>query len=92
MNKDVSKFFSALLRSPGMTEDVKISIKLKRRDILLLDEMIEMAIGGEELKGVLSPEWTQELKDFSAQLLEKADITQEFMSSYKESFGVKKAG
>jgi hypothetical protein len=90
MNKDVSKFFSALLRSPGMNEEVKISMKLTRRDILLLDEMIEIGTGSEELKGVLSPEWSQGLKTLSAQLLEKADISEEFMASYKESFGVKK--
>jgi hypothetical protein len=91
MNKDVSKFFSALLRSPGMNEDVKITMKLTRRDILLLDEIIEIGVNSEELKGVLSPEWSQGLKTISGQLLEKAEISEEFMASYKDSFGLKKS-
>ncbi len=92
MNKEVLKFFNALLRSPGMNDEVKFTMKLKRRDILLLDEMIDLGIESEELKGVLTPEWSQGLKAMSGQLLEKADISEEFLASYKESFGVKKVG
>ena len=92
MNKEVAKFFGALLRSPGMNEEVKISVKLKRRDILLLDEIIDIGIESEGLKAVLSVEWSQGLKAISAQFLEKADITEEFLASYKESFGMKKIG
>lgn len=92
MNKDAAKFFGALLRSPGMNEEVKISVKLKRRDILLLDEIIDIGIESEALKAVLSAEWSQGLKAISAQFLEKADITEEFLASYKESFGMKKIG
>lgn len=90
MTKDGTRFLSALLRSPGMNDDVKISLKLKRRDILLLEEIIETGILADEWKGVLAPEWVQELKEFSGELLKRAEITEEFMASYKDSFGVKR--
>lgn len=78
---DLSKVYGALLSSPGMTDQVKIDVKINRRSVLLLNNVIERSIGGKTdetgyagLIEALPKEELQTLRDFARDCLEKAGL------------------
>ena len=78
---DLGKVYGALLSSPGMNEAVRIDLKINRRVILLLSQVIEIGLGQKAEEGqfgmaqVASKEELEELKKLSMDCLEKAGLT-----------------
>lgn len=79
---DLGKVYGALLSSPGMNEAVRIDLKINRRVILLLSQVIEIGLGKRTVDGqfgmaqVASKEELEELKKLSTDCLEKAGLTE----------------
>ncbi|MBS1598402.1 MAG: hypothetical protein JST75_09250 [Bacteroidetes bacterium] len=48
--KEISKFYEAVLCSPGMEDSVRIDIKVSRKNILLISRLIEHGLKLEENK------------------------------------------
>lgn len=81
-SKDLGKVYGALMSSPGMNEVVKIDLKISRRVVLLLSQVIEKGLSAKSedghfgMKDVASSEELEEFKKLSVDCLEKAGLTE----------------
>lgn len=80
--KDVAVVYETLLASPGMSDMVKISLQIPRRQVLLLSKLIEvgLSVRGEDAKGSIlntaDAATLEELSAFAGELLKKAGLTE----------------
>lgn len=78
---DVAKVFDTILSTPGMNEMVKIDLKISRKNVLLLNHVIERGLSVKEkdtsvsLLGSVTEESLQELKVLADECLQKAGLT-----------------
>jgi len=77
---DVAKVFDTILSIPGMNEVVKIDLKISRKNVLLLNHVIEQGLSIEKdpssLLGFIPEERLLELKDLSEECLQKAGLVE----------------
>lgn len=78
---EVAQVFDTILSSPGMNDAVKIDLRISRKNVLLLTHVIEQGLNDkQEGKGgmfTLAPEEArQELKELSADFLQKAGLVE----------------
>lgn len=80
---EVAKLYDTILSIPGMNDEVKIHLKISRKNLLLLNKVIERGLNGKDpddkSNGVLDTvpkETLQELKDIASQLLNKGGLTE----------------
>lgn len=80
---DVAKVYDTILSIPGMNEDVKVNFKTSRKNLLLLNKVIERGLNGKEtddksisILDSLPKETLQELGSISSELLHKAGLTE----------------
>jgi hypothetical protein len=77
---DVAKVYDTVLSIPGMNEAVKIDVKVSRKTVLLLNNVIERGLtvkDGDQAQGLLElipKESIDELKNFSEECLNKAGL------------------
>lgn len=77
---DVAKVFDTILSTPGMNEMVKIDLKISRKNVLLLNHVIERGLSAKEddkslsLLGNVPEESLQELKVVADECLQKAGL------------------
>jgi hypothetical protein len=77
---DVAKVFDTILSTPGMNEMVKIDLKISRKNVLLLNHVIERGLSVKEddkslsLLGSVPEESLQELKVLADECLQKAGL------------------
>lgn len=78
--KDATLVYETLLMFPGMNDQVKILLAIKRKTLLMLAKIIEQETGKEETReGVLSvmdKEMTEELKGIAENLLDKGGLSE----------------
>lgn len=76
---DVARVLETVLTIPGMTETVKIDLKISRRNILILSSVIARGLNPkEEAAGLLDnipEEVIEELNNFSNECLSKAGLS-----------------
>lgn len=78
---DVAKVFDTILSIPGMGEIVKVDLKMSRKNVLLLNQVIELGIAAkaEDKSGLLASvpeEELRELKSMADECLTKAGLTE----------------
>jgi hypothetical protein len=80
---DVAKVYDTILSMPGMNENVKIDLKISRRNVLLLNSVIERGLAGKNTEDksanildTVPKETLQELSVFSDDCLKKAGLTE----------------
>lgn len=77
---DVAKVFDTVLSIPGMNETVKIDLKISRKNVLLLNHVIErgLTLGNDApgLLGSLSEEGLLEIRNVSEECLQKAGLVE----------------
>ncbi|MBN8877707.1 MAG: hypothetical protein J0I32_09195 [Sphingobacteriales bacterium] len=80
---EVAQVFDTILSVPGMGEKVKVSLQTSRKNLLLLNKVIERGLKGKEadeksfsLLSGLPPETLQELALIAEELLEKAGLVE----------------
>jgi hypothetical protein len=75
---EVAKLMDTIMSIPGMNEMVKIDFKISRKNVLLLNSVIERGLGGkDDISGLLDSvpkETLQELKELSGACLQKAGL------------------
>ena len=77
---DVAKVYDTILSIPGMNDTVKIDLRISRKNVLLLNHVIERGLlvkDDEENEGLLSnipDENLEELKIIAGQYLEKSGL------------------
>lgn len=77
---DVAKVFDTIFSIPGMNETVKIDLKISRKNVLLLNHVIERGLNakGDDKSSLfltsIPPENLQELKQFGDEFLQKAGL------------------
>lgn len=70
--KEMAKVYETLLSVPGMNETVKMDLRLPRRTVLMLAQVIEKGL---EAKSLENGE-QQELQQVATDCLEKAGLTE----------------
>ena len=78
--KDVAVVYETLLMSPGMTDVVKLTLSIPRKNVLLLAKVTELGIIMKDdpqagLLNAVSKESLDELISLTAELLQKAGLT-----------------
>lgn len=80
---EVAKVYDTILSIPGMNDDVKVNLKTSRKNLLLLNKVIERGLNGKETddKSVsilesAPKETLQELAEIAGQLLNKAGLAE----------------
>ncbi|KAF2508703.1 hypothetical protein EYY60_16410 [Flavobacterium zhairuonense] len=77
---DVAKVLDTVLSSPGMNETVKIDLKISRKNVLLLSHFIDQGLLLEKddsnLMGSISDDALSDLKNISAECLQKAGLVE----------------
>lgn len=83
MARDVlGTVYETLLCSPGMNEAVKIDLKISRKTVLLLGNVIERGLNGQSSDGtlglieVIPKDVADELKSVAGDSLQKAGLTE----------------
>jgi len=77
---DVARVYDTILSIPGMNETVKIDLKISRKNVLLLNSVIERGLTVKDedkssnLLNSVPKESLQELRAFSADCLQKAGL------------------
>jgi hypothetical protein len=80
--KEMSIVYEALLAPPMMTDAVKITLNMSRKQVLLLSKVIELGLsvhpenGQAGLLSVVDPAALGELQGLSADMLKKAGLTE----------------
>ena len=80
---DVAKVYDTILSIPGMNENVKVSLQTSRKNLLLLNKVIERGLNGKEtddksvsILDIVPKESLQELAAISVELLNKAGLSE----------------
>jgi hypothetical protein len=79
---DVVKVFDTVLSIPGMNDVVKVDLKISRKNVLLLNHVIERGLAAKDgdkpsaLMNSVLEENLQELKLFGEECLQKAGLTE----------------
>ncbi|OXA73735.1 hypothetical protein B0A67_03425 [Flavobacterium aquidurense] len=79
---DVAQVLDTVLSIPGMNEGVKIDLKISRKNVLLLNHIIERGLSGKDndkpstLMMSVPEENLQELKLFGEECLQKAGLVE----------------
>lgn len=77
---DVAKLLDTILSIPGMSEMVRIDLKISRKNVLLLSYFIEQGLLLEKddssLMGIVSEESLTDLKNISEECLQKASLVE----------------
>lgn len=79
---DVAMVYDTILSIPGMSETVKIDLRISRRNALLLNSVIKRGLtakDGEKSSGLLESmpqETLKELEDIANEYLTKAGLTE----------------
>jgi hypothetical protein len=77
---DVAKVFDTVLSIPGMSEPVKIDLKISRKNVLLLSHLITMGLDAKKEDSMLlesiSSDSRQDLKSISEECLIKAGLVE----------------
>ena len=79
---DVAKVFDTILSIPGMNETVKIDFKISRKNVLLLNSVIERGLSVKDegntssLLETVPKENLQELRLYSEDWLQKAGLNE----------------
>lgn len=77
---DVAKVYDTILSIPGMNELVKVDLKISRKNVLLLNQVIERGLSAKDddkssgLLSNLAEENLLELKSLSEEFLQKAGL------------------
>jgi hypothetical protein len=76
---EIAKVYETLLSIPGMNDEMKVSLKISRKNILLLSQVIEngVAVEGKEQTGILSVidnETKREISQIASDILEKSGM------------------
>ncbi len=79
---DVAKVYDTILSIPGMSETVKIDMKISRKNVLLLNSVIKRGLAAKDddkslnLLANIPSETLQELNAFADDCLTKAGLTE----------------
>ncbi|CAM3689155.1 hypothetical protein [Flavobacterium chungbukense] len=77
---EVAKVFDTILSIPGMSETVRIDLKISRKNVLLLSHLITLGLNSKKEDSMLleciSSESQQDLKSISEECLLKAGLVE----------------
>lgn len=81
--KEMAKIYDTVISIPGMSDAVKIDLKIPRRNVLLLSKVIERGLlakspddKSNDVLDIVSPAMLNELKGISEELLLKAGLSE----------------
>ena len=78
---ELGKLYETLLCSPGMNEVIKVDLRLSRKTVLLLSQVVDKGLSktGDQsfgLADIAGPESIKDLKEMLASCLDKASLTE----------------
>ncbi|HTE11593.1 MAG TPA: hypothetical protein VK645_11490 [Chitinophagaceae bacterium] len=80
---DVARIYDTVLSIPGMNEKVKVNLLVTRKNLLLLNKVIERGLNSKDaddktvnILDIIGGESLKELKEVAVDLLDKAGLTE----------------
>jgi len=80
---DVARIYETVLCMPGMNENVKVNLQTTRKNLLLLNKVIERGLNTKEpedrsvsILDIIPKESLQELSGIAAELLNKSGLSE----------------
>ena len=80
---DVARIYDTVLSIPGMNGKMKLSLQITRKNLLLLNKLIERGLNGKDAEDkaikildIVGGESLQRLKDEAVELLDNAGLTE----------------
>ncbi|HXB42742.1 MAG TPA: hypothetical protein VNV85_01730 [Puia sp.] len=80
---DLARIYDTVLSIPGMNENIKLNLQTSRKNLLLLNKVIEKGLNFKEtdeksvsILDIVSGETLKELAALSAELLNKAGLSE----------------
>ena len=80
---DMARIYETVLSIPGMNEKIKIGLQVTRKNLLLLNKVIERGMNTKDtddkqggILDIIPQESLQELKEIAAELLNKAGLSE----------------
>ena len=76
-NVEMTQLYETLLCSPGMKETVKVDVRISRKSILLLSQIIQKGLSesdASEFANIAGVESSNELQEMLKNCLEKANL------------------
>jgi len=79
--KEIFQIYDTVFSSPGMSDNVRIDMRVSRKNVLLLSRLIEKGLGAnayekDEIFTHLSKDTIEELENLRAEILKKAGLTE----------------
>lgn len=81
MTNNDAAVYDAMFSVPGMSEQVKVDFKMSRKNLLLLEFLLERGLSGKEntpggLGNIITEDTRKEFLAFAADCLQKAGLTE----------------
>ncbi|MEP6628111.1 MAG: hypothetical protein ABJA32_09020 [Ginsengibacter sp.] len=80
---DVARIYDTVLSIPGMNEKVKVNLLVTRKNLLLLNKVIERGLNSKEtddkavnILDIIAGDPLKELKELAAELLDKGGLAE----------------
>jgi hypothetical protein len=80
---EIVKIYETIMTIPGMADEVKMNLKISRKNLLLLSKVIERGLSAKEtdekslsVLEIVSKETLEELSEIPAELLQRAGLTE----------------
>lgn len=80
-SSEIAKIFDAILSTPGMSDAVKISLTMPRKNVLVLTKIIERGLNAKDDQGTggvltaVGSDTLTELQGIAGEMLRKAGLT-----------------
>lgn len=81
VKSEIGKVYDTILSIPGMNDAIKVSLKISRKNLLLLNKVIERGLNGKETEDksvsileIILKEDLKELGGIATELLNKAGL------------------
>jgi hypothetical protein len=82
-HKDYAIVYETVLSVPKMEEEMKVTVKLTRRDTLLLSQLIDQGLSDEDLRGIFPNDSFEGLRSFQTELLSQAKFSSDFIENWR---------
>ena len=83
VKSEIGKVYDTILSIPGMNDEIKVSLKISRKNLLLLNKVIERGLHGKDTEDksvsvldAIAKEELNELSTIAVELLNKAGLTE----------------
>ncbi|MGC4038332.1 MAG: hypothetical protein QM764_20380 [Chitinophagaceae bacterium] len=80
---EIVKIYETILSVPGMSDEIKVNLKISRKNLLLMTKIIERGLNAKDVEDksvtileIMPKETLSKLSEISVELLQRAGLTE----------------